>query len=91
MADTTRPSNVLEKLDNDEVQLRSVACPLMGAGQAGGDVKETISILHKQPPSYLKKHPKSNLQRVYFLTYTDRELAVCQSVLNESLVVTQVL
>ena len=83
-------TKVLQELDSNGAQMRSVVFPLMGAGQANADVENTIDSLYQAAVSYLKKHPKSSLQRVYFLTYTDRELVICKSALDASPLLTPI-
>jgi O-acetyl-ADP-ribose deacetylase (regulator of RNase III) len=63
---------------------RSIAFPLLGAGVGGGDLESTSRRLLNAAIEYLLGNPKSNLETVWFLAFTDAALACCQAALEAS-------
>ena len=62
--------------------LSSILFPLMGIGFARGDFRP---LLHRQVEAaleYLAGHPDSAIETIYFLAWSEQELALCQSVLR---------
>jgi O-acetyl-ADP-ribose deacetylase (regulator of RNase III) len=78
-------TRALEKADSAElvsVDLSSILIPLVGTGRGGGDLKETAEQLLLAAVNYLQTTDRTRLRCVYFLTWTDVELAVCRAVLD---------
>jgi O-acetyl-ADP-ribose deacetylase (regulator of RNase III) len=81
----TNALTVLDERNKTENQpFRSVLFPLMGAGQGRGDEERTARALLSAATDYLTAHPGSALNRVYFLAYTDAQLATWQKLLGAS-------
>jgi O-acetyl-ADP-ribose deacetylase (regulator of RNase III) len=80
-------TNSLEKADSEELRslgLKSILFPLMGAGAAKGNLKETAENLIHAAISYMETTEDSAIEDVYFLTWTDVELDTCKAILEES-------
>lgn len=80
-------TNALEKADSEEIKslgLKSILFPLMGAGAAKGNLKETAEKLIHAAISYLEATEGGTIEEVYFLTWTDVELETCKAILEES-------
>ncbi|WP_091192092.1 macro domain-containing protein [Micromonospora narathiwatensis] len=60
----------------------SVLFPLIGAGSAGGDLEAIARTLLLAAVDYLARSAGPAPERVLFLAYTDRELAVCRTTLD---------
>lgn len=73
--------DVLAEVDRitDPHPVRSVLFPLLGAGQGGGDPKQTALALAGAALNYLAAHPNTSVTSVYILAYTDLELAACRA------------
>lgn len=56
---------------------KSVLFPLLGVGQGGGDVRHTAETMANAVVDFLTTAPKATVEMVYFLAYTDAELAAC--------------
>jgi O-acetyl-ADP-ribose deacetylase (regulator of RNase III) len=79
--------NALQCVDEENAagaSLRSIIFPLMGTGQGRGEVERTIRALGLAATDYFHDHADTELERVFFLTYTDAELEVCKAVLDKS-------
>ena len=77
--------NALEKFDDDElkdVELKSILVPLMGTGTARGQLEPNARRLIEVAISYLVSHPKSRVEQVYFLTWSEQEREVCEHILE---------
>jgi O-acetyl-ADP-ribose deacetylase (regulator of RNase III) len=80
-------TNALEKADSEEFRslgLKSILFPLMGAGAAKGDLKETAEKLIHAAISYMETTEDSTIEYVYFLMWTDIELDTCKEILEGS-------
>ena len=80
-------TNALKKADSEEIKslgLKSILFPLMGAGAAKGNLKETAEKLIYAAVSYMETTEDSVIEDVYFLTWTDVELDTCRAILEES-------
>lgn len=84
--------NVLQALESQDrhAPLRTIVFPLMGTGQGREEVERTIESLYKAAASYFARNAEGDMETVYFLNYTDVELAACKSVLDNSPLLTQV-
>jgi O-acetyl-ADP-ribose deacetylase (regulator of RNase III) len=79
--------NALVMADADEfkgLELKSILFPLIGTGTARGELEKNAPQLINAAISYLETHPESRIERVYFVTWSEKELEVCQRVLQES-------
>ena len=79
--------NALSKADEDEqkdVELKSMLIPLMGTGTARGDLEQKAKELINAAICHLEAHPECRIDRVYFLTWSEKELEACQGVLDSS-------
>ncbi len=79
--------NALVMADADEfkgLELKSILFPLIGTGTARGELEKNAPQLINAAISYLETHPESRIDRVYFVTWSEKELEVCQRVLQES-------
>ena len=80
-------SNVLEEADDTLVQgqkLKSVVFPLLGSGTAQGELSELVDRLFNAAISYCEGKPSGNIERIYFLAYTDVDLETCQEILADT-------
>lgn len=59
-------------------KLRSILFPLLGTGQGGGKVRETVKSLVAAAKSYLEGKTGSVIEEVYFLCRTEKDLEECQ-------------
>ncbi len=78
-------TSVLRRVDSPEFRdagFKSVMFPLMGTGTGRGSLRENARKLIEAAIAYLEANPDSIVERVYFLTWRDKELEVCQSVLQ---------
>lgn len=79
--------NVLAARDSprggEPCELRSILIPLMGTKPRRGKVQETlVKPLLNAAIDHLARDPNCQFRKVYFLTYTDKELEVCQALLR---------
>jgi O-acetyl-ADP-ribose deacetylase (regulator of RNase III) len=64
-------------------KVESILFPLMATrSRRGAVLEERIRPLLNAAIDYLDKHPRGTFQKVYFLTYTDKELEVCLDILR---------
>jgi O-acetyl-ADP-ribose deacetylase (regulator of RNase III) len=63
--------------------LRTILFPLLGTGVGGGDLQATVTALLGATLDYLAGRTAGE-RTVYFLAYTDVELAVCRAVFDAS-------
>ena len=79
--------NALDKADDDELQgveLKSIVFPLIGTGTGRGELEPKAKQLIECAISYLESHPDSKFQQVYFLTWSEKDLEVCQHILHSA-------
>jgi O-acetyl-ADP-ribose deacetylase (regulator of RNase III) len=79
--------NCLDKANANEFKgfgLSSILFPLMGAGRAQGDLGETAQKLLQAAIAYQENTSSSTVQEIYFLVWTNAELAVCQRIFQGS-------
>jgi O-acetyl-ADP-ribose deacetylase (regulator of RNase III) len=74
-------TNALTEIDKigDQPAVRTVLFPLLGTGQGGGELRQTVDALLSAAIDYFTAVPTTQLTTVYFLAYTDIELTVCES------------
>ena len=73
--------NALALADSEEekgANLRSILFPLMGTGQGGGKLQETVNSLVTAAIAYLENKPDSVIQQVYFMCLIEKDLEACQ-------------
>ena len=78
--------NAFVKVDSElrNLDLKSILFPLMGTGTGRGKLEEKARELIEEAINYLLESPESSIRQVYFLTWFDKELQVCQRILRES-------
>lgn len=76
--------NEVEQPDLQDCKLRSILFPLMGTGSGSGNLEEKAKELIDAAIDYLKGNSQSDLEEVYFLASTTKELQVCQHILEEN-------
>jgi O-acetyl-ADP-ribose deacetylase (regulator of RNase III) len=79
--------NALEMADTEEcenVELKSILFPLMGTGTGRGDLEQKARELIEAAISYLETNPRCRIQQVYFLAWSEKDLEVCQHILQEN-------
>ncbi|MCB1907994.1 MAG: tetratricopeptide repeat protein [Rhodocyclaceae bacterium] len=62
--------------------LASILIPLLGIGFTRGDFRPVLNRQIEAALEYLAGHPESSVDSVYFLAWSEQELALCQSVLR---------
>jgi O-acetyl-ADP-ribose deacetylase (regulator of RNase III) len=78
-------SNALTLVDSADFKnrgLKSILFPLLGAGVQKRRLPEIVAQLFEAAVSYLEAMPDSGVESVFFLVWTDLELATCQAVLE---------
>ena len=78
---------VLTRMDHDQyrdLQLRSVAFPMLGTGGGRSDVRLVAPRLLGEAIRYLKDHPDSRIETVHFMAWNHRDLDACRVSLDAS-------
>ena len=68
--------NALKKADSAELadlELHSILFPLMGAGTTRSSAQEKADKLIDEAIEYLRQNPRSRIEKVYFLAYTEQD------------------
>lgn len=75
--------SVMTEVDKIDTSPRpqTILFPLLGAGQGGGELEATVSALAGAAIDYFSSVVQTRISTVYFLAYTDVELAACEKVL----------
>jgi tetratricopeptide (TPR) repeat protein len=78
-------TNALALMDDPEnnsvgTGLSSILIPLLGIGNARGDFAPLFRSQIEAALEYLTDNPASSVETVYFLAWSEQELALCQSV-----------
>jgi len=73
-----------DRLAGARQQARTILFPLLGAGVAGAELTPTVHALLDAAVSYLTVTTTTALSTVYFLAYTDLELATLDGILRAS-------
>jgi hypothetical protein len=69
--------------DGEKGKLRSILFPLMAVrSRREGVLEDRVRPLLNAAIEYLTRNPECILQKVYFLTYTDKEFEVCRGILD---------
>jgi hypothetical protein len=71
-----------ERNETEQPPFRTIIFPLLGAGQGMAKRKVTAEALLVAALDHLETHPKCAITTVYFLAYTDAELAAWDEVLR---------
>lgn len=77
--------NALEVADSEECRddpPRSILFPLMGTGTARGDLQAIVAELLGAAIDYLVDNPKSTIERVCFVAWSEQELRACEAFLD---------
>ncbi|HEY2232758.1 MAG TPA: macro domain-containing protein [Candidatus Angelobacter sp.] len=76
-------SNALDATRTSEFSsCKSILFPLLGTGTAKANLAEVATKLLTAAIGFLESTEDTSIETVYFLTWTDRELAVCRGVLD---------
>ena len=79
--------NALLRLDDPQFKnggLSSILFPLLGTGQGKGDIMVTVDKLIREAVNSLESRKQTGSARhVYFMCWTDRDLAACRLVLRD--------
>jgi O-acetyl-ADP-ribose deacetylase (regulator of RNase III) len=73
--------NALKLADSKQekdANLRSILFPLLGTGQGGGKLQETVNSLVAAAKSYLEGKPGSVIEEAYFLCLIEKDLEECR-------------
>jgi O-acetyl-ADP-ribose deacetylase (regulator of RNase III) len=77
--------NSLEVLDDPDrlanKNLHSILFPLMGTGISKGAAQDVASDLINAAISYLKEKQQSQVEKVYFLAFTQQDLEICERIM----------
>jgi tetratricopeptide (TPR) repeat protein len=78
-------TNALALMDDSEkngvgTELSSILIPLLGIGFVRGDFRPLLKRQVEAALEYLTENPASNVENIYFLAWSEQELALCQSV-----------
>ncbi len=78
-------TNALSLMDDPErnvagTRLSSILIPLLGIGFVRGDFRPLLERQVEAALEYFAENPTSNVEQVYFLAWSEQELALCQSV-----------
>ena len=80
-------TRVLEKTADREfaqLNLQAILFPLLSAGTAGGELNRTVDALLTAAIQYLETSGEEGIGEIYFLVWTDVELAACRMFLKDS-------
>lgn len=82
-------TNALALMDDPEKNgvgtgLSSILIPLLGVALVRGDFRPLLQRQVEAALEYLIENPASNVENVYFLAWSEQELALCQSVFRSS-------
>jgi O-acetyl-ADP-ribose deacetylase (regulator of RNase III) len=80
----TMALGLAETVRSGDQQAASIIFPLLGAGVGGADLDATSRRLLNAAIEYLAANPRSNLETVWFLAFTDAALASCKAALTAS-------
>jgi hypothetical protein len=78
--------NTLARFDKEVANglaAHSLLVPIFGGGQARADLRSTIRTCLLAAVDYLSTYPHSQARKLYFLAYTEAELAAYQAVLAD--------
>jgi O-acetyl-ADP-ribose deacetylase (regulator of RNase III) len=73
--------NALKKADSEELaalQMHSILFPLMGTVATRSSAQETANKLIDEAVEYMRQNPRSRIDKIYFLAYTEQDREICQ-------------
>jgi O-acetyl-ADP-ribose deacetylase (regulator of RNase III) len=73
--------NALKKADSEELaalQMHSILFPLMGTVATRSNAQETANKLIDEAVEYMRQNPRSRIDKIYFLAYTEQDREICQ-------------
>jgi O-acetyl-ADP-ribose deacetylase (regulator of RNase III) len=73
--------NALKKADSEELaplQMHSILFPLMGTVATRSSAQETANKLIDEAVEYIRQNPRSSIDKIYFLAYTEQDREICQ-------------
>ena len=73
--------NALKKADSREltdVELHSILFPLMGTGTIPSSAQEVANKLIDAAIEYIRQNPRSKIDKIYFLAYTEQDREICR-------------
>jgi macro domain-containing protein len=73
--------NALKKADSEELaplQMHSILFPLMGTVATRSSAQETANKLIDEAVEYTRQNPRSRIDKIYFLAYTEQDREICQ-------------
>ena len=73
--------NALKKADSEELaplQMHSILFPLMGTVATRSSAQETANKLIDEAVEYIRQNPRSRIDKIYFLAYTEQDREICQ-------------
>jgi O-acetyl-ADP-ribose deacetylase (regulator of RNase III) len=78
----TRGLEKLQELNSKKraPDLLSILFPIFGTGQGGHDPSVVLAELVQAAYDFVKNHPTAAANRIYFLAYTEEQLASCRDV-----------
>lgn len=79
--------NALELADDaqfDEENPTSILFPILGTGTGRGELEKKAAELIRAAIDHLEREPPCRITEVYFLVLTERQLAICQSILQKA-------
>ena len=62
--------------------LQSILFPLMGTGDAKRNSEDVAKDLVDEAIAYLEDNPDSNVKKVFFLAHNERDLELCERIMN---------
>jgi ADP-ribose pyrophosphatase len=75
-------TNALKRADKEE--FKTILFPLLGTGEGGAGLDQTVKDLFQAAIFHLKQNPESLVEEVYFLAWSDVELKSCLSYLENT-------
>jgi hypothetical protein len=73
--------NALRKADSPELaplEMRSILFPLMGTIATRSSAQDTANKLIDEALEYMKQNPNSQIDKIYFLAYTEQDREICK-------------
>jgi len=73
--------NALKKADSEELaplRMHSILFPLMGTVATRSSAQETANKLIDEAVEYIRQNPRSRIDKIYFLAYTEQDREICQ-------------
>jgi O-acetyl-ADP-ribose deacetylase (regulator of RNase III) len=75
----------LDRMDSEfPGELQTIVFPMMGTGEGGADVYAVAPRLVRAAIAYFTTHPDSQVEKVYFAAWNERDLEACRTALATS-------